>query len=254
MKKLLVMLVVMAIAAPVFAADVDFAAVDNENGTCTITYTVNAGTIRGMALNVDADAAIDAVAVDSFFDVFMDAAYMDPANYALGDGTPVAAQDAAGEVALSANFCLSMGNLEGVATTNTIVLTKAGGATGSIDINPLRGGVVNTDGAAMTTNLPIDFVITDGGCPCKGDIADSTSIGAPDGQVDTGDLLAMVGRLSAVGLPYVIAPIPADLECVNVSDATSIGAPDAQVDTGDLLNIINYLSAIGTPYVGPCMP
>jgi hypothetical protein len=253
MKKLLVMIVVMAIAAPLFAADVDFAAVDNQNGTCTVTYTVNAGTIRGMALNVDADAALTDVAVDSFFDVFMDAAYMDPGAYTLGAGTPIADQAAAGEVAVSASFCISMGNLEGVATANTIVLSGPD-CTGTIDINTLRGAVVNTDGVAMTTNLPINFTITTvGGCACLGDIASANSIGAPDGQVDTGDLQNLVGKLLAVGAPYIISPIPAELVCMDIAGSNSLGDPDGQVDTGDLQNLVGYLLGVGAPYIGGCM-
>ena len=160
----------MAITVPIFAADVDFAATDNGDGTCTITYTVNAGTISGMALNVDSDVALTSAEVDSFFDVFLDAAYMDPANYVLGAGTPIADQDAAGELALPlSSFCLSVGNLEGVATADEIVLSGADATTGTLDINTLRGGVVNTDSVAMTTNLPISFSITPCGCSCRGD-------------------------------------------------------------------------------------
>ena len=161
MKKLVMMLVVAAMVAPLMAGDVQFTATDNGDGTATIAYVATGGTVRGMALNVDATAALTGVAVDSFFDVFMDAAYMDPDNYALGAGTPIADQDAAGEVGLSASFCISMGNLEGTVTADEIVLTGPA-CTGTLDINTLRGAIVDTDGVEMTSNLPITFEITSG--------------------------------------------------------------------------------------------
>lgn len=188
MKKLFVVLVGFAVSASIYAADVDFSAADNGHGTVTITYTVNSGTIRCMALDVDADVYITDVAVDSFFDVFMDSAYMDPDNYYLAAGTPIAFQDQVGEFALPSNsFCISMGNLEGVATANEIVLQVNGfDFTFTLDINHLRGGVINTDGQQMTTNLPIvsiyEVFCWDYPCFEKGDSNGDGAITAIDVQ------------------------------------------------------------------------
>ena len=63
-------------------------------------------------------------------------------------------------------------------------------AEGTLDINSLRGAIVNAQGESMTTNLPIEFqIVMTGDCPCLGDITDSTGFGLPDFQVDTGDIL-----------------------------------------------------------------
>ena len=176
MRKALVILVALAFAAPLYA-DVDFGpAVNNLDGTCTIPWSSNDLPIVAMGLDVDVLVGPDeigGVAVDSFFDIFMDAAYdLEPTpGYNYGDGTPIADQDAAGEIALpSANFCISMGGLGGAAaplndpcTSGTITLTADGTktASGTLDENSLRGGVIDEDGNQVTTNLPIPFTITD---------------------------------------------------------------------------------------------
>jgi hypothetical protein len=166
MKKLVMMLVVMAMAAPLMAGDVQFTATTN-GLTVTVDYVATGGTIRGMALNVGADVNIESVVVDSFWDVFMDAAYMDPDNYGLGDGTPIANPAQAGEVALPLNaFCISVGNLEGTETAPELALTAAGPGTGTLDINTLRGAIVDTDGNEMTSNLPIPLEFLGGVTPC----------------------------------------------------------------------------------------
>jgi hypothetical protein len=103
----------------------------------------------------------------------------------------------------------------------------------------------------MTTNLPIAFAITAGGCP--GDISGPGGFEAPDGQVDTGDLQALVGKLIAAGAPYIITPIPADLEAANISGPGGFEAPDGQVDTGDLQALVGYLIGVGAPYIGDCI-
>ena len=231
MNKLLIIITVMAITAPSFAADVDFAATQGPDGNCVITYTVNAGTIRGMALNIDADTDISAATVDSFFDVFMDAAYMDPANYVLGAGTPIADQDAAGELALPlSSFCLSVGNLEGVATANEIVLSAPTGTTGTLDINTLRGGIVNTDGVSMTTNLPIDLVFIHGDC-----FVDPNG----DGKISAADLAYITAFLSPAYAdtdpPYTADPIP---EGAGLMDANQ----DGRISAADLAFIVAFLS------------
>ncbi|MCK4999831.1 MAG: hypothetical protein KAS23_09855 [Anaerohalosphaera sp.] len=235
MKKLLVMLVVMAIVAPVFAADVDFVATNNENGTCTVTYTASVGTIRGMALNIDATAPLTAVAVDSFFDVFMDAAYMNPGAYTLGAGTPIADQNAAGEIVLpQSSFCISMGNLEGAVGVNEFVLSCDVDCTGTININTLRGGVVNTDGVAMTTNLEIPFTITVDSGICLGDLDGN-------GFIDIADLSAVVAILSphAGTTPAYTVAVPAGKEAADVNE-------DGFVDIADLSAIVSHL----TPFAG----
>lgn len=234
MKKLMAILLALAFAAPVFAADVDFAATDNQDGTCTVTYTVNAGIVSAMALNIDADVPLGCVGIDPFFDVFMDAAYMDPENYVLGAGTPIADQDAAGEIVLPLeSFCISVGHLEGVAVADEFTICADQNAMGTIDVNALRGGVVNTDGQKMTTNLPIDFTITShGGCGCCGDVNG-------DGKISPGDLAAITAFLSPAYAetdpPYTADPIPAGYEIMDSNQ-------DGKISAADLAFIVAFLS------------
>jgi hypothetical protein len=121
-----------------------------------------------MALNVDANGTIVAVAVDNFFDIYMDAAHdmelASPSSYNYGDGAPIANQDTVGELALPSNeFCISMGGLGGeTAITQTapmsgdIILTAGTATSITITENALRGGIVGTDGEPMTvTGFPL---------------------------------------------------------------------------------------------------
>jgi len=171
MKKALVILVVLAMAAPLYA------------DTITLSAGVDPGTIEyaatgaiapvAMALDVDADGTITDVAVDSFFDIFMDAAHDEevavPDSYVYGAGTPIANQDTVGEAVLPlAEFCISMGGLGGEAEpldpapmSGVITLTAGTATQATITANALRGGIVGTDGVEMTvTGLPlvVEFV------------------------------------------------------------------------------------------------
>lgn len=181
MKK--VLLVLLAMAAPVFAS-VTFTATDNNDGTCTISYTATAGDEPvGMGLVVDCTSGqIDAIAsISSFFDIFLDFAH-DDGSYTYGEGSSnknnaAAKVGSAGVQAMpSSNFVISIGGLGGAAlpltaapSSGSIVLNSAApGAEGTISADSLRGGVVDKAGT-VTTNLPISFTIT-AGCVCPGDV------------------------------------------------------------------------------------
>jgi hypothetical protein len=170
MKKALVILVVLAMAAPLYADTITF----SSPGDNTINY-VATGSIAPVAMGLDVDAdvdiVVDGVAVDSFFDIFMDAAHdlEETTGYGYGDGTPIADQDAVGELELPLSvFCISMGGLGGeTAVTATapmsgvITLTPSADGTATIEANALRGGVVGTDGVEMTvTGFPLTVVLT----------------------------------------------------------------------------------------------
>ncbi len=176
MKKGLVILVVLAFAAPLYA-DVTFGpAVDNQDGTCSIPWSSDDLPIVAMGLDVDVtgDDDIGDLAYGSFFDIFMDQAYDEEAGdgYTYGEDKgngPVARQDQPGQLALpQTNFCISMGGLGGASEplddpcmAGTIVLTADPcNSSGTLSENALRGGVIDENGAQVTTNLPIPFGIT----------------------------------------------------------------------------------------------
>ena len=188
MKKLILILVVVAMAVPLYAAGrITFVATDNVSspGTCTITFDANdlLG-IEPVALGLDVKVngsdpchAITAVSgMESFFEIFMDYAYDDPCNYTYGAGHPVADPCAAGSIALpSHHFCVSMGGLGGESDpeekaapdNGTAFVLTAGNlkypstVTGHIKINALRGGVIGKDTDPMETNLvPVHLPFT----------------------------------------------------------------------------------------------
>ncbi len=167
-----ILFAILSISISCVAGTITFGpAVDNQDGTCTIPWAADVP-IVAMALDVDATDDIVAVAVDSFFDIFMDVAYDEEAGdgYTYGEDNGngcICDQDAAGSLALpQSNFCISMGGLGGEeeplddpCLSGTIVLTADGYAEGYISENALRGGVIDENGAQVTTNLPIAFVI-----------------------------------------------------------------------------------------------
>jgi len=185
----------LVMAAPLYAVVIT-ADTLSVAGEATITWD-SSGDGEGvvaMGIDVDATAAIDGYAIDSFFDVFMDAAHdMEvtlPDSYNYGDGTPIADQDAAGEAALSANFAISMGILgevtpTGAQTSGTIVLTCAAGADVTISENALRGGVVGESGADLALTGDLEFTIdADGPVDCfdaaHPDYTEWVNAGKPD--------------------------------------------------------------------------
>jgi hypothetical protein len=130
-------------------------------GAGEIVLTADAG-IVGIGLTVEGGPVTD-VAVDSFFDVFIDSAFTIGAGYVVGDGVPTAIQTGAGELALpSSSFSISVGGLdddgigegaEEAPTTTTITLSGSGTVT--IDEDTLRGGIVGYDGAMEISGLPL---------------------------------------------------------------------------------------------------
>ena len=228
MKKILALVLVMAVS--VMAGTVNFSGVDNGDGTVTITANAP---IVGMALDVDADMDVTAVAVDSFFDVFMDYAYAQGESYVYGAGDAIAAQDAAGVATLpSMAFCISAGGLEDdaadtVPATSEIVLTVDG--TGSILIseNTLRGGVVDYDGA-MTTNLPINITVAAAQTACIGDVDGS-------GIINALDVTALVGLMSANGTG------PAKI----IASTSEFYSVEADVDESGIINALDVTALVG---------
>jgi len=185
MKKALITLVVLALAAPLYASTIEFTATDTAIGECTISYTCTDAAAVAMGLDVDMDAAAEAdiYQIDSFFDIFMDLAFDEEGGdgYDYGEGNGDASnagadQDAAGQATLPAeSFCISMGGLGGETEplndpcmAGQIVLQAApNGATGTLDLNALRGGVIDENGDTMTViGLPLTLTFGGGELDC----------------------------------------------------------------------------------------
>lgn len=190
MKKLILILVALVVAAPCVAGTITFGTVDNDDGTCTITYYVNGKPPVAMGLLVTADKNITAVTdIDEFFEIYMDYAYTVDPCYTYGDGHPIADPCAAGAIDLpQMKFVISMGGLGGATSPPTkfpkmgskqnpatlCVLHSdtqpplGGTTTGTITICPLRGGVIDEDAKVMDPNnigspgaLVMPFVISE---------------------------------------------------------------------------------------------
>jgi hypothetical protein len=162
MKKALVIMM-LVIAAPLYAVTGE--AVDNADGTCTIT--IPGANAVAFALTVDSSAAITNVAIDSFFDVYMDSAYTQEAGtgYVYQTGTPIADPAGPGEVGLSDLFTISAGGLDDTGSEVppadiVITLTGPDGTTGTVDTNALRGGMVDATGTEVVLDAAIPFSIS----------------------------------------------------------------------------------------------
>ena len=180
MKKVILMLAVIAMAAPLYAADPCDVVFDDveTTGSLVLSYTTNNGALpRGISLKcevlgvdtVDVDSG--AVITDPCFNTFIDYAFMDPCNFDVGDGHPMADPYFAGVLdpcdAVDV-FSICMGVLDQTggksagpdasALLISIPLTStADSVTIRISEDTLRGGVV---GSPLTTNLPIDVVVS----------------------------------------------------------------------------------------------
>ena len=175
MRKAVLMLVVLALAAPLYAAngDITLSWVDNGYGVGTLSYSVASGddTPVGVALNVDIDGGqpkiTSVTGIDSFFDVFVDYAYDMGAGYVYKNSSansPVAKQAVAGETTLAADglaFCISECGLddtgsESAPDSGVIAVLSPGvntATSGKISLNALRGGIVSENGAMNVLGL-----------------------------------------------------------------------------------------------------
>jgi len=189
MKKL-VLALVLAMAVPAMAA-VNFSAADAGGGVLAISYDTTDGDLpRGIALKVEvtdgvvqiagaADAA--ASAIEAGFNTFIDYAYSNPVDFAIGDGHPYAKVGEPGALeADAAAAVITMGVLDedgdetkgeaGPASAAPLVNVLLGGAPGTtvsvtISADTMRGPDSGVVGSILASNLPItiDVQIPGGG-------------------------------------------------------------------------------------------
>jgi hypothetical protein len=240
MKKLLLILVVLAVAAPCVAGTITFGAVDNNAGTCTLTYyTTGAGSVPPVAMGLLVEVAggnpiIEVTDIDEFFEIYMDAAFdmedpCDPCHpYEYGDGTPIADPCGPGQIALpQMRFVISMGGLGGATKPKTkfpkggtknnpatlcVLHTDtalAGGTTsGTISICPLRGGVIDEDGEVMDPNsesspgdLSMPFTITEECMPYAATTVDPVGTATGDSPESANPAITTYAAWTAAGKP-----------------------------------------------------
>ncbi|MBN2210973.1 MAG: hypothetical protein JW709_06215, partial [Sedimentisphaerales bacterium] len=261
MKKFLAILVVLALAVPAMAQDNITISFDNTTaGQLTISWdatgATNGGPV-GFALAVVCSAGqIDDVEfpVDSFFDVYIDLAYdmetATPGSYTYGAGTAAdAVADPAGPgvIALPAtDFVLSFAGLGGTSApptdpplTGSITITSDAGATVDVDVDTLRGGVVNKGGVMNVIGLPTTgIVIPPKGCGCPGDVY---PWGGRDNYVTFDDLGELAYRLEISG--WFI--MPGDPNWDDCGDVYPPGAIDGYITFDDLGQLAYDLEVAG---------
>ena len=232
MKKLMLTLAIIVIAAPAMAA-ISFTAVDNGDGSITISYTTTDGDLpRGIALALSTDntAQIDsAAAVDVAFNCNMDYLYSNPTAI-LGEGHPLALTGAAGEaVGPLDTASLSMGVLDeaggqaaGPATADlaTVVIADNGEASVTVTIaaDTLRGPASGVVGSEIASNLPIDVAVSFGEPECfpaaHPDYTEWLSVGSPESWCN----------------PF---------QCKGDANNDTFGFKDLRVDATDLTTLLN---------------
>lgn len=187
MRKVLLSLLVLALAAPSFAA-VNITAEDATGGVLKLSYACTAGeVIRGLALKLDVTNDGDGVVATSAdgavlqprFNTFIDFAFTieagAPGTYVIGAGHPFANAAAAGEATFPATlYSVSMGALDefekvqgGVTGSGELMTIKYTGTKDTlvaISADTLRGGIVG-DGITEI-NIQAEQLIVIGEIEC----------------------------------------------------------------------------------------
>lgn len=231
MRKVLLSLLVLALAAPTFAA-VNITVVDNTDGTATLVIDTTSGeVVRGVALKVTATNGAKLVStaatVNPAFNTFIDSAFELGGAYAIGDGHPFANVAAAGTAAADATeFSISMGVLDqggnqaGYTSPvggEALITFETGAGNICVELDTLRGGIVgdvaivsNLDTAAVCADITVEDDI------CLGDVNG-------DGVIDLfNDALTVILALDAVGYadinPCPVELLPADMNQDGILD------------------------------------
>jgi hypothetical protein len=118
----------------------------------------------------------------------------------------------------------------------------------TVSENVLRGGIVMEDAGAPSAVVLNGTTVNIGECQipppvCPGDICDSSTMGPPDGTVDSGDFYKIYGEILNQ-YPGFVDPtykydigMPAGYENADICDSTTMGPPDGTVDSGDFYKI-----------------
>ena len=277
MKKIIFTLAVLLLAAPAMATVTITCTPGPGPNDVTVGFTSDEGQlVRAIALDVQvADADVVVVDVNCVSDGYL----IHPGSISIDAGGNVTDYGTCAGTDLDSNsFASEQGSLYeiGVDTPpvpGDLFIITLGGCTDtpsgdvvvSVSENVIRGGVVMEDAGAPSSVDTSDTATVNvcvSGCACLGDIADTTSIGPPDGKVDTGDMAALLTALIIYGNPadsYNITGAPNQaflLFCMDVADTTSIGPPDGRIDTGDMAAMLTHLIIYGNPainYEAICM-
>lgn len=203
MRKVLLSLLVLALAAPSFAA-VNITATDEGDGVLKLAYACTAGeVIRGLALKLDVAsgdgvvaAAADGAVLATRFNTFIDYAFTTeagaPGTYVIGAGHPFANAAAAGVATFPATlYSVSMGCLDefekvqggvtGAGDLMTITYALTEETKVAISADTLRGGIVGDN--ITEINIQAEQILApDGECmlPSHPSYAQWVAVGKPE--------------------------------------------------------------------------
>ncbi|MBN2514201.1 MAG: hypothetical protein JXB18_14780 [Sedimentisphaerales bacterium] len=203
MRKVLLSLLVLALAAPSFAA-VNITAEDATDGVLKLSYECTAGeVIRGLALQLDVTndgdgvvaTSADGTVLEVGFNTFIDSAYTiesgAPGTYVIGAGHAFANSAAAGEASFPATlYSISMGALDesgnqggvtGAGELMTIKYTGTKDTLVAISADTIRGGIVG-DGITEVNIQAEQLIVLGGECmlPSHPSYAQWVAVGKPD--------------------------------------------------------------------------
>jgi hypothetical protein len=250
MKTLVTLVAVIALTVPCFAGDatIDVAS----DGTVSLTFTGDAPVGVGLICDATSGVAyINGIANSAgIFNVNIDFAHTaettTPGSYSIGDGHPAADPQAAGVPTLPAKVvALSVGELDAADATSPVEIGVISMDAGEVCLSgdPLRGGIVDINGAAMTISNDGACFAVGGSTCCPGDIADAiATLGSPDGKIGFGDLNALIAALAPTFADVAVGVNPA-LDCADIANAiATLGSPDGMVGFGDLNALIAALA------------
>jgi len=195
MKRTLIVLVALMIVAPAMAiTNIALVATGLE---VDINYSGDLARAYALKISVDAGTITDCTAAvvgentasSKGYGIFMGTIVIDPVTGEVtGDGTPVAPDTdpgAAGTGIGTDTIIVEMGSLyvdgnEPPASGTLCTVTVSGGCTLTVELEPIRGGVVLEDATAATTNLPQSVVITTECYAGMADYAVWVAVGSPE--------------------------------------------------------------------------
>jgi len=272
MKKILMMLVI-ALAAPVFAAaTVNVTIQDLGSGWAAINYAVTDCNVVAFGINVSVNSSAkitgirnyktgESTAASKGFGVFPGtigidvngnvttwgrpiAPNSDPGASGTGLGTGTVVLELGALYAIDANKPAMSGKLCELQVSKCCDMsvavngTRCGKTSGGLD-----AGVVLDNATAliptMDTNKRINYNCTVTCATCKGDLNN-------DNRVRTTDVTALIGILNAKGSPYIVRPTDSMWNpCGDLNG-------DNLIRTTDVTVLIGYLNNAGSPYIIAC--
>jgi hypothetical protein len=255
MKKIIVTLAVLLLAAPAMASvDIVCSVTGANEVTVSFSTSGEAELVRAIALDVqvnDPNAWIEDVnCVSAGYKIYPGSIQIDAGGNVTDYGTCAGELDV--NVMTSEQGSLYVGAANEPDEGALFILTlrgctkdESGNVSVTVSENALRGGVVmedpNLDPTVNLTGCTVNIGECPG-CDCMADITDITGGGAPDGTVNFGDLMKIYVQMITVypaGDPTFVFDIglPAGFECADITDITGAGPPDGTINFGDLMAI-----------------